>query len=190
MGLVYQLIINGLFRGLLWCQGFCFYVWSIEMENTAYFKWFVIQKLCVPWSHEGKVSSLQYIMFFIEEYLQKIKWLETKKGGRHWPRGFRGKLSNAILSFKIKESVFRKCVRLHTHLIAQLFIHLIWLHKHLSSESSVPGCVLSPEGSLGSKITPLPTGCLPGSGGETHPHIIYTKSGVFWKCVERAQTTY
>lgn len=162
--------------------GFFFYVRSIEMENIAYFKWFVIQKLCVPWSHEGNVSSLQYIMFFIERYLQKIKWLETKKEGRHWPRGFRGELSNAILSFKIKESVFRKCICLHVYLIAQLFIHLIWLHKHLSSESSVPGCVLHPEGSAGSNMNSLPTGCLSGSGGETHTHIIYQVRGVLEMC--------
>lgn len=126
-------------------------------------------------------SSVYYVL--LKSTFQKIKWLETKKGGRHWPRRFRGKLSNAILSFKIWK-VFRKCICLHTYLIAQLFIHLIWLHKHLSSETSVPGCVLSPEGSLGEQNYPLPTGCLPGSGGETHPHIIIL-SGVFWKCVEK-----
>lgn len=140
-----------------------------------------------PW-RQGVLSSVYYVFYWRVPSENKVT--RNKKEGRHWLWVFRGKLSNAILSFKIKESVFRKCIRLHTYLIAQLFIHLIWLHKHLSSESSVPGCVLSPEGSLGSKVTSLPTGCLPGSGGETHSHIIYTKSGVFWKCVERAQTTY
>ena len=79
-----------------------------------------------PW-RQGVLSSVYYVFYWRVPSENKVT--RNKKEGRHWLWVFRGKLSNAILSFKIKESVFRKCIRLHTYLIAQLFIHLIWFCK-------------------------------------------------------------